>query len=141
MGSCLNFGCDRTVSISSKPSILGRWISVIRAEMFSVSISRRASSAVVADCTINPGSLRRAISSVAAQISTSSTIRTLRAMREFHAPSGQKTVADTVYRKEVARAVRIRLQLLAQPHYMSVYCTGIWKRLITPHGVEYHVAR
>src|SRR3984957_18642368 len=85
--------------------------------------------------TSSPGISSRAICSVSAQVSLSSTIRTSLDIL------WQEPVPDLMQGDEVPRSVRIRLKLLPKSHDVSIDGSGVRERFVTPHRIQDHVAR
>src|ERR1019366_1898044 len=157
----------RTRRISSYPSMRGMFRSVTIAPTAPgpPSRMRNASTADGAISTSRPGIPRKAISSMAALFSESSTIRTtdillLSPIRttpartywgetckfEWRKPPSHRTsrheaIPDPVHGEKMTRRVAVRLQFLPQLHHVRVHRPRIRKKLVSPNRIQNHVAR
>src|SRR4029078_3489914 len=109
--------------------------SVTTAAKDRLSIRRNASCADVTIRTSKSGIAASARARVSPQVCVSSTISMVRGIA-WNFRSRQEAISDAGACKEVTRAIRLRLQLLPEPNHVSVYRTGIRKRLITPDRVQ-----
>src|SRR5271170_7596292 len=76
-----------------------------------------------------------AISRGVAAPSESSTMKTVCSI----AALGEETIADAMNGQEVAWRARIRLQLLAQPHDVSIHRACVRIGFVSPHGIQNNV--